>query len=347
MACRVGGLSAYEQMAIHRARKLTVSWWKADAFITSGLSRWAALVAFSMRYGVACLVFLCGSACSSGSDPSSFPASDGGVIDGASPTDGASSNPTTDLSSAPTYAGYGSVFVYLTHMVVASTSYDSSTVGAAFHEAVTQPTGATCVVTPIGECVVTACSGTASTGTTPPEDAAGTVTISGGSEVISLMTDTGSHQTQTTASLWWKGGDTVAISSTGATVKAFSGSLTIPEQVVVSAPYLPEQGAVQLTRASGLSLAWQGGAHGEAVFVIAAGTAGSSASATCRYPATHTQATIPSSVLMLLPAGAATFSASTQSRTEQTVGTWLVSYTSYFNAVYDTGRMAAGQLQLD
>lgn len=254
--------------------------------------------------------------------------------------------PAPDLASPPSYDGFGSVFVFLNRIAVSGTPYDSTTVGATFYQAATGAGGGSCTSKTIDPCVVTQCTGTGA-GTTPHQAAAGEVTVSGPGKEVTLHTAFDSHETQSTSALWWHGGDALSISSTGATVAAFADSLTLPEQIVVSAPYLPQQGAVAITRSLGLSLSWQGGIHGDAVFTLAGGGIGASTSAVCRYPAAQGAAVLPATVLSQFPAGVASFSGATHSEHARPVGSWLVTSSASFNAVYDTGRTVAGQLELD
>jgi hypothetical protein len=262
--------------------------------------------------------------------------------DGAAPADSAAAAP--DL--APPIAGYGNVFVYLTHSTSGSFDFRSTSVGATFYDAIPATGTATCNAVTDAECVVTACSGTSSSGTAT-EAAAGDVTVAGAGQTVMLHTALDSHQTVSAQTLYWTGGETLDITSTGATVGAFNDSLVVPSQIQVSAPYLPAGTAVPISRASGLTLNWTGGGAGDAVFILSAVGASGSVSAVCRYPASQPPKVMPASVLSLFPAGMASFSASTQAQHEQRVGAWQVTSLAYFNAVYDTGASVAGQLLLN
>ena len=292
--------------------------------------------------------------CSSGGapiEPSSLSGVDGATAgggDGGGQTVSDGGAPPADL--APPVTGYGTVFIYLNHISSATFDAKSTTVGATFFE-VSPPatTTATCTTSTISECVVTSCSGL--TTTTPPptpvEPAAGNVTISGPGHSVTLHNPANSHETVSTQALYWTGGESLSISSTGATVGAFSDTLVAPNQIVVINPYLPQMGAVPISRASGLTLKWQGGNAGQAWFGLTSAGTGASTSALCRYPASQGQAVLPAAALMLFPAGTAYFSASTTNQHEQRVGTWQISTTASFNATFDTGASASGQFTLN
>jgi hypothetical protein len=264
--------------------------------------------------------------------------------DGGTSGDLANTSPTPDLATP--IEGYGTIYAYLTRATASTVEYESTAVGASFSYPSTSTSTATCTSTTVGDCEVTSCSG-GSTGTTPPGAAAGTVTVSGGAKTVTLQTSALGPVSESTNALYWNGGQTLSVSATGATVGAFNATLVVPQQIVVIHPYLPATGSVAISRSGGLTLDWSGGQAGQAVFVLAAGSGGSSTSAICRYPASQTHAVLPAQVLMMFPAGLASFSASTQDRQEKRVGGWIVNLSSYFNAVYDTDRTVAGQLQLN
>jgi hypothetical protein len=284
------------------------------------------------------------------------PPRDGGVgSDGATTgngpgTDGGDATDLENATSTPDLAtpieGYGTVYAYLTRATASTVEYESTAVGASFTYPSTTTSTASCTTTTVGDCEVTSCSG-GGTGTTPPGAAAGTVTVSGGSKTVTLQTSALGPVSESTNALYWNGGQLLSVSATGATVGAFNATLVVPQQIVVTHPYLPATGSVAISRTGGLTLDWSGGQAGQAVFVLAAGSASSSTSAICRYPASQTHAVLPAQVLSMFPAGLASFSASTQDRQEKRVGGWIVNLSSYFNAVYDTDRTVAGQLQLN
>jgi hypothetical protein len=306
--------------------------------------RYALLFAFPLA--VACSDGR-GGGTQSGSNPD-LGIAHGGPVDG-----GGGANPDGAIAPSPDLAapidGYGNVGIYLTQASTSGTAYSSSSVMATFYEAVpAAPSGFSCTQSTIGGCLVSTCTGTSTGGgTTPPEAAAGDVTISGGSETITLHTDVGTHETQYSAALWWNGGQALSIYSTGATVGAFTDSLIVPEQIVVTSPYLPSSGSVAIVRTSGLALDWTGGVHGEAVFILGQSWSGGSTSAICRFPASQTHAAMDTAVLQKFAPGLASFSASTNAQHEQRVGNWQITSTAYFNSIYDDGRSAAGQLQLN
>jgi hypothetical protein len=288
-----------------------------------------------------------------GATPASAASGDGGLIDdGGHPVPVDSGGPgsqdaaaTGDL--APTLAGAGTAYVYLTHTTTSMVDLRSTTLGAAFYQALPSSPTTSCSITTDGACVVTVCVGTTPTAMTPPPAGGGDVTISGPNHSATLHTGSDSSEYQTTQSLYWSGGETLSFSSTGAVVGPFSDTLVVPNQIQVTSPYLPAGTTVPISRASGLTLQWSGGGAGEAVFTVGASYSGGSTGAVCRYPAAQSPQVVPSSVLSKIPSGVASFSASTQSTHDQLIGGWQVTALVYFNAVYDTGAIASGTLQLN
>jgi hypothetical protein len=302
------------------------------------------------------LTLTCLVACSSGTAPTPEDGGggepDGAVKAGPHVDGGASSDDLSGPAATPDLAtpieGYGTVYAYQTAAVASTIAYASTSVGASFFYAGSTTSTASCTQSVIAECQVTACTGGGTgPGMTPPGASAGTVTVSGGPKTVTLTTSAFGPVSESSNTRYWDGGQALTVTATGDTVGAFSATLLIPEQILVTHPYLPGTGSVPISRSAGLTLDWSGGVHGQAVFVLAAGDATGATSALCRYPAAQAHAVLPASVLSMFPAGLASFSASTADQHDQRVGNWQVTVSSSFNAVYDTGRTVAGQLQLN
>lgn len=252
----------------------------------------------------------------------------------------------SDGGSTTPLDGTGNVFVYLTQATSSGYEYESTSVGATFYETVAGQ-GGVCSTAQHGGCTVTTCTGVSTSTTTPPQAGGGDVTISGGNDTETIVTDTNSTETISTLALLWMGGDALTVQSTGATVGPFMQSLVVPDPIVLTSPYLATDEPVALSRSEAIAIDWSGGISGDAVFRLGQSVGSTSVSAECRFPASQSHATFPVEVLQAFAVGASIgFSADTESTASSHVGNWLVTSGVYWNGVYDDGTNASGSMVL-
>ncbi len=208
------------------------------------------------------LVVVCGvAACGGSGNGSSAGSPDSGAMDGATPVDGQAVEAASeaggggtndggdDSGAPPPYSGF--VLVFINDTPGQAASYESD--GASF----SAYTGPSCGTTP-GTC----CYVPPSSGSTAAPVGGGTVTVTDGSTTIVTLSETDAGYS------WgplmpWQPGDTLAFAGTGDVVHAFTGSLTAPPTLVLSAP----SDGLALPRTSDLSVQWSAGTASTVVLV--------------------------------------------------------------------------------
>lgn len=179
----------------------------------------------------------------------------------------------------------------------------SNTAAAIFQQTpgISQPGGGG--IASIGGCIITQTTVGGSPGL-PTGLNAGTITVTGpGGSPVTL---TGIPQfpgfyTATLASIPSTGGAYVFNATAGSQVGAFTATVTFPNPLLV---WTNQGAAATVSRSQGLSVTWTGGAPGS--YVIISGSAANqlvSGSYTCFAPQSALQFTVPSYVLLGLPAG--------------------------------------------
>jgi uncharacterized protein (TIGR03437 family) len=117
------------------------------------------------------------------------------------------------------------------------------------------------------------------------------------------VTETGFYSAQLASGYIPTTGGTFTFKGTGgAAVGAFTATVTFPNPVLT---WTNQTAAASVTRASGLPVTWTGGASGTYVIIegSSSATTGAFASFTCIAPLSAGQFTVPSYILMALPAG--------------------------------------------
>ncbi len=161
----------------------------------------------------------------------------------------------------------------------------------------------------IGGCVVTVTTGGGgSTGTTTGLDA-GTITVTGpGGAPVTLGALPGfvGFYLGTLSSIPSTGGAFVFNGAGGATVGKFTATVNFPNPLL---NWTNQSAAATVTRSQGLLVTWTGGAAGTYVIISGTSVSGTaSGSYTCIAPVAALQFTVPSYVLLSLPAGTGTTS---------------------------------------
>ena len=174
-----------------------------------------------------------------------------------------------------------------------------------------------------GTCSAVICPA-APTATTPANNDAGTIAITGGSpsRTVTLMTGAGnaySYNGDDGSEGQYPTGTVLTMTGTGATVPAFSGTIAMPSAPTITSPAV----SATVPRSADMTVAWTGDTAGATVafelyqmpysFVECAFLSGSSGA-------------VPSSMMQLMAAGPATAIANVFAINTQTVGDYTISY---------------------
>lgn len=207
-----------------------------------------------------------------------------------------------------------------------------------------------CTATDMGDCHLVQCpppaTGDLGYSTIVTHHSAGTISVSGGPQAISLAPNSdGSYTTRQATQPLWNGGEMLAISGTGGEVPAFSANLIAPSAAMVSAPSVNPNDLV-IDRSKDLSLTWSGG--GQATFFVELNAhSGDRPYVQCNFPGTPGHATMPAALLNMLPVGDGDFSGAFVSLTKIAAGaSWAVEVRASSQARQTNGVSLAGQVKL-
>jgi hypothetical protein len=159
-----------------------------------------------------------------------------------------------------------------------------------------------CAVTTSGPCTATVCTtsgaggGDAGALTYP---SAGTITITtpmGPGFTLSPGAD-GSYTFTTRQGQLWTAGGSVAVSAAGAAVPAFSGAVSAPPDITLTAPVFGANTYVTISRATDLAVTWTGGGAGNVRITFGTTHTGSFTGVQCVVPQGPGAAAIPAAVL--------------------------------------------------
>ncbi|HEY4057147.1 MAG TPA: hypothetical protein VGM39_11090 [Kofleriaceae bacterium] len=191
-----------------------------------------------------------------------------------------------------------------------------------------------------GGCVMT----TYSTGApTYPQTSAGTLTF--GTSPPTTLVPSGSG-TYTAAQMDHAISGNVSINAAGATVPAFTATVTVPTNAILTQPAIVA-GKLTINRASDLVVKWTGGSGNVAVGVGYSYTGGS-VFVNCTFAASAHQGTVPATMMSQLPSGSTgSFSATMRSQTSKDVGAWSIwiGATSSVNTTDGAAASATATLQ--
>lgn len=259
-----------------------------------------------------------------------------GGSSGNSPGDGSAGNDGSAGGDASLPTKFGSVFIQsYTAMQPPGTTIHGGSAAATF-----LTTAGPCTRSMMGMCEIDSCSGGSGTAAS-----AGTVTISGAMQPISMMPGTDHTYTAlSTQTALFAGGDNLTFAASGADVPAFSQMLTAPGRVTITAPVKPSGGTLTVMRAQDLTVSWSGGGStGEVLVALLPGSATSGAMTLyCRFPASSGQGSVPALALQHLQGGAGAFAMASISDGGTTAGDWAVRLEAYVNAVWTDESIVSG-----
>ncbi len=260
-----------------------------------------------------------------GSSSAGGSASAGGAAGGSASAGGSAGG------SATAPIRIGSVAISQSTLEVAGQSFRSGFVLANFFEI---PSGfPDCTRSTIGSCTISNCALAADAGM-PPDGGrvgAGVVSLSGLADGgVTLMPMELGYQATISGAVFIPGG-TIGVSTTGATVPAFTAQVTAPSGATLTAPVCTQSTCPAISKATGLTVTWSGGAGTVAIEVLAG-----SEQVNCEYPAAAGTATIPPAVLASLPAGMASLFFNTVNATTVQAGQFPVKFTASESKVFQT-----------
>jgi hypothetical protein len=243
----------------------------------------------------------------------------------------------TPDAAMPTHTGYVSIQSY-DAMNAPNTPTRGGTASASFFSS-----GAFCTTSQtIGACEIATCPQA-----TPAAVSAGTITITGAAQAITLTpTAENAYNTFMVATPLFNGGESITFAAAGATVPGFMKSNTTPTKATITAPTKPSSSSpyLMMSRSSDFTVSWTGGGTGQ--LQVALNSIQGDARVFCRFEASAGTAKIPSAALMTLEAGNIGFAMASIARTTETAGEWGVEVSAYFNAVWPDNAIVSGPAML-
>lgn len=224
---------------------------------------------------------------------------DGSLAADATPTTPDAGNPGTDGSVAGKATKAGAVFASFTPPSPGDPS-GKSTAFAFFEESVAATSTSACVDRDEGPCRVTTCPGALPPSTKVPKHA-GVVDVAG----VQVQWDPSQKRYSYVSRLGaaWTAGQEITLSASGGDLSAFSGKLTFPETLTVTAPaHSPGLSTpLAVSKAVGIPLTWASTTSNVTIALSESG-AGASTSVTCTVPGPSAGFTVPAAALRDLSA---------------------------------------------
>lgn len=203
--------------------------------------------------------------------------------------------------------------------------------------------GTGCTEQEIGACTLIVCPAQVPPGTAVN---AGTITVTGAAIPITLTPKADNTYTfvSTNTQPLFTGDETLAASSTGAEVPAFSVSVTAPSRPTITAPAQPAAGGmITINRAQAFHATWMNRSTAGKVYLYFSGPPDSGITMSCGFPAMALAADVPAATLAMLPSGTGSFAASAVTAASTDVGDWRVYADGFFNAVWPDNSIASAK----
>jgi hypothetical protein len=157
------------------------------------------------------------------------------------------------------------------------------------------------------------------------------LTITGGGDPITITPGMGGAYTFNEMRERFMAGANITVSASGDPmgVPMFSGMVTMPSAVNVTAPMLNPLMPLMVSRSTPLMVTWTGGTTGSVRALVIAGTAGGGSTGqgetlTCEFAAMSGMGTISSEALSALPAGQAILAIAAANLREVTAGQYRI-----------------------
>ena len=274
-----------------------------------------------------------------GSDAGTTDASLGGAPSGGTSSGGTSSGGTSSGGTSSGGTGGaalmkgGSVTVTQAVAVISGTSYPSYSFSAGFADSISTASAGSCTTAKDGSCTIYTCSSpnpSADAGALPPQASAGTISLSGALEALTLTPKAdGSYGFLGGSKLMWKDKAQLTLTASGGKVPGFSATLDGAGPLLVLTPNMGPATPLTLNRNQPFSLTWSGASVGTATVSLARSLQNAattdSVSVSCTYPASAGAATIPTSTLLKIPAaGNGSINVYAGDQKQIIAGAWLV-----------------------
>jgi hypothetical protein len=231
----------------------------------------------------------------------------------------------------------GTVTISAINAMIAGMAFQNTSVTAGFSSSVGGMVNARCSTRTVGGCQLISCAGGAADGGVGADAGAadsvpaGTLTITGGGDPITITPGMGGAYTFNEMRERFMAGANITVSASGDPmgVPMFSGMVTMPSAVNVTAPMLNPLMPLMVSRSAPLMVTWTGGTTGTVRALVIAGTAGGGAAGqgetlTCEFAAMSGMGTISSEALSALPAGQALLAISAANLREVTAGQYRI-----------------------
>jgi hypothetical protein len=232
-----------------------------------------------------------------------------------------------------THSGYVSIQSY-DAMNTPNTPTRGGTASAGFFGS-----GAFCTnLMTIGACDIATCV------STPPAGvSAGTITISGAAQAVTMTpTATATYNTFMTADPLFSGGEMITFTATGADVPAFMKSITAPTKATITAPAKPSSTSpyLMISRSQDFSVSWTGGGSG--LVQVALTSSQADQRVFCRFEASAGTGKVPSAALAALATGTGGFAMASIAHSVFETGDYAIEASAYFNAVWPDAAIVSG-----
>ena len=248
-----------------------------------------------------------------------------------------SDGPTSfDLAPDLTFVRRGGVYVFLTEGVHASATSPTTSLIAGFDDPASGAISDGDEGGNRGRCLFRHVVDMSTTASVPD---AGRVSIKAPGGVLAVTPDgTGRYASDAVQQALWAGGEPILYGAVGGSVPAFSGSVPAPSHEVLLTPPLVAQPT--LSRARDVTLTWQGNSTGVFSFDVWSYLPdGTSSVVDCDFDPALGAATVPSSLLTMLPAGMAYVSVGAINLVEVTVPGWSIDLIAGRSAVDPAGNV--------
>ncbi|MBK8995289.1 MAG: hypothetical protein IPM35_05960 [Myxococcales bacterium] len=183
----------------------------------------------------------------------------------------------------------------------------------------------TCTKQVEGSCTYQECTYTPQDGGAAVFASAGTITITGGAETVTLTPESaGTYPAVSGQQLLWSDGASLTFKASGDTVPAFEGTVVGAGAVSLTAPTLVSGTPLAVDRAKALDVQWTGGGSGSVWVLVAAG----SRQVVCTFAAAAGMGKVPTTLLQKLSAGSGGLSVSSGDTTITMAGVREVTLTA-------------------
>ncbi len=188
----------------------------------------------------------------------------------------------------------------------------------------------------IGTCYLESCTSS----TTITYASAGTLTITGGAQTITLTPDaTNKYAPFSAMTDLVQPGQMLTLTAAGATVPAYTATLAMPAPLTITSPSKTST-PLPVSRGADFTLAWSGGTAGN-VSVSASSSSTGEPFVFCEFAASAGTGSIPGPLLAMLPAGAGAIGATGWVSTTKQASDWSLYFSAFYDSVWPDNTLAS------